>query len=75
MLVKALPSARWIRKNTTTTGKGYSEMRKIKQKILRTYHKILKASVKRKFDKADDLNWKLLQLEIKLKRLDDKDAK
>jgi hypothetical protein len=31
----------------------------------------LKASVKRKFDKADDLNWKLLQLEIKLKKLDE----
>jgi len=60
-----------IIKNTTTTGKGYSEMHKIKQKMLRTYHKILKASVKRKFEKADDLNWKLLQLELKLKRLDE----
>ena len=46
-------------------------MHKIKQKMLRTYHKILKASVKRKFEKADDLNWKLLQLEIKLRQLDD----
>jgi len=50
-------------------------MHKIKQKILRTYYKILKASVKRKFDKADDLNWKLLQLEIKLKQLDDLEGK
>jgi len=48
-------------------------MDKIKRKMLRLYHKILKASVKRKFDKADDLNWKLLQLEIKLKHLDDQD--
>ena len=48
-------------------------MHKIKQKMLRTYHKILKASVKKKFDKADDLNWKLLQLEIKLKQLDAED--
>jgi hypothetical protein len=28
--VKALLSARWIRKNTTTTGKGYSVMHKKK---------------------------------------------
>jgi len=42
--------------------------------MLKTYHRILKASVKRKFDKADDLNWKLLQLEIKLKQLDDEDS-
>jgi len=48
-------------------------MRKLQKKMLRTYHKILKASVKRKFDKADDLNWKLLQLELKLKRLDELD--
>ena len=48
-------------------------MHKIKQKMLRTYHKILKASVKRKFDKADDLNWKLLRLEIKLRQLDELD--
>jgi len=48
-------------------------MHKIKQKMLLTYHKILKASVKRKFDKADDLNWKILQLEIKLKQLDAED--
>ena len=75
MPVKVLPYARWIRKSTTTTGKGYLEMHKIQKKILRTYHKILKASVKRKFDKADDLNWKLLQLEIKLKQLDDLDEK
>ena len=46
-------------------------MRKIQKKILKIYQKILKASVKRKFDKADDLNWKLLQLELKLKRLDE----
>jgi len=58
-------------KNITTTGIGYLEMHKIKQKMLRIYHKILKASVKRKFEKADDLNWKLLQLELKLKRLDE----
>jgi len=50
-------------------------MHKIKQKMLRIYHKILKASVKRKFEKADDLNWKLLQLEIKLKQLDDLEGK
>jgi hypothetical protein len=42
--------------------------------MLKTYHRILKASVKRKFEKADDLNWKLLQLEIKLKQLDDEDS-
>lgn len=48
-------------------------MRKIQKKMLKTYHKILKASVKRKFDRADDLNWKLLQLELKLKRLDEMD--
>jgi hypothetical protein len=41
--------------------------------MLKTYHRILKASVKRKFDKADDLNWKLLQLELKLKRMDEQD--
>ena len=64
-----------IIKNTTTTGIGYSEMRKIQKKMLKIYHKILKASVKRKFDKADDLNWKLLQLEIKLKQLDDLEGK
>ena len=46
-------------------------MHKIKKKMLKTYHKILKASVKRKFDEADDLNWKLLQLEIKIRRLED----
>ena len=48
-------------------------MHKIQQKMLRTYHKILKASVKRKFEKADDLNWKLLQLELKLRRMEDED--
>jgi hypothetical protein len=42
--------------------------------MLKTYHRILKASVKRKFEKADDLNWKLLQLKIKLKQLDDEDS-
>ena len=50
-------------------------MHKIQKKMLRTYHKILKASVKRKFDKADELNWKLLQLEIKLKQLDELEGK
>tara|TARA_R100000951_G_scaffold88626_1_gene76683 strand:+ start:316 stop:501 length:186 start_codon:yes stop_codon:yes gene_type:complete len=59
----------------TITGIGYSTMHKIKRKMLKAYHKILKASVKRKFDKADDLNWKLLQLESKLKQLDDLDEK
>lgn len=48
--------------------------KKIQKKILKTYHKILKASVKRKFDKADDLNWKLLQLEIRLRQLDEEDG-
>ena len=48
-------------------------MNKIKKKMLKVYHRILKASVKRKFDKADDLNWKLLQLELKLKQLDEED--
>jgi hypothetical protein len=48
-------------------------IKKIKRKMLKTYHKILKASVKRKFDKADDLNWKLLQLELRIKQLDDLD--
>jgi transcriptional regulator NrdR family protein len=60
-------------KNMEKTGIGYLVMRKLKKKMLKTYHRILKASVKRKFDKADDLNWKLLQLEIKLKQLDDAD--
>ena len=60
-------------KNTEKTGIGYLVMRKLQKKMLKTYHRILKASVKRKFDKADDLNWKLLQLEIKLKQLDDAD--
>lgn len=49
-------------------------MRKIEKKILKTYHKILKASVKRKFDRADELNWKLLQLEIKLRQLDEEEG-
>ena len=48
---------------------------KIHRKMLRTYHKILKASVKRKYEKAEDLNWKLLQLEIKLRELDEQDDK
>jgi len=48
-------------------------MNKLKKKMLRTYHRILKASVKRKFEKADELNWKLLQLEIKLRQLDEQD--
>ena len=64
-----------IKISTITTGIGYLEMQKLQKKMLRTYHKILKASVKRKFDKADDLNWKLLQLEIKLKQLDELDGK
>jgi hypothetical protein len=50
-------------------------MHKLRKKMLKLYHRILKASVKRKFDKADDLNWKLLQLEIKLKQLDDLEGK
>ena len=50
-------------------------MQKLRKKMLRIYHKILKASVKKKFEKADDLNWKLLQLEIKLKQLDDLEGK
>ena len=49
-------------------------MRKIQKKILKMYHRILKTSVKRKYSKVDDLNWKLLQLEIKLKQLDDRDS-
>lgn len=61
-------------KNMEKTGIGYLVMRKLRKKMLKTYHRILKASVKRKFDKADDLNWKLLQLEIKLKQLDDEDS-
>jgi len=50
-------------------------MHKLQKKMLKIYHRILKASVKKKFDKADDLNWKLLQLEIKLKQLDDLEGK
>ena len=50
-------------------------MRKIEKKILKTYQKILKASVKRKFDRADELNWKLLQLEIRLRQLDELEGK
>lgn len=59
--------------STKVTGIGYLTVKKIQKKMLKIYHKILKASVKRKFDKADDLNWKLLQLEIKMKQLDDLD--
>ena len=43
--------------------------------MLKTYHKILKASVKKKFEEADDLNWKLLQLEIRIRQLDSQDEK
>ena len=75
MPVKVLLFARWIRKSTIITGIGYLVMRKIQKKMLKIYHKILKASVKRKFDRADDLNWKLLQLEIKLKQLDELEGK
>jgi len=64
-----------IKKNTIITGIGYLIMKNLQKKMLKTYHRILKASVKRKFDKADDLNWKLLQLEIKLKQLDEIDGK
>ena len=64
-------AVRTTKKSTRVTGIGYSTMNKLKRKMLKIYHKILKASVKRKFDKADDLNWKLLQLEIKLKKLDE----
>jgi hypothetical protein len=48
---------------------------KIRKKMLKLHHKILKASVKRKFERADDLNWKLLQLELKLRELDEQDDK
>ena len=44
-------------------------MKNLQKKMLKTYHRILKASVKRRFDEAEELNWKLLQLEIKLRRL------
>lgn len=66
-----------ISKSGTPTGIGYFKMKtsKIKKKMLKTYHKILKASVKRKYDRADDLNWKLLQLELKLRELDEEDGK
>ena len=50
-------------------------MEKIQKKMLKIYHKILKASVKRKFDRADELNWKLLQLEIRLRQLDELEGK
>jgi len=59
--------------STKITGIGYLTMKSLRKKMLKTYHRILKASVKRKFDKADDLNWKLLQLELKLKRMDEQD--
>jgi len=48
-------------------------MRKIERKMLRVYKKILKASVKHRYEKAEDLNWKLLQLELRLKQLDEED--
>ena len=70
-----MPCALKIDKNIGTTSIGYSAMttRKLKQKMLKMYHRILKASVKRKFDKAEELNWKLLDLELKLRRLEDAD--
>jgi len=46
-------------------------MKKIETKMLRVYKKILKASVKRRYEKAEDLNWKLLQLELRLRQLDE----
>ena len=42
--------------------------------MLKTYHKILKASVKKRYEKAEDLNWKLLQLELELRKIDDADS-
>jgi len=48
-------------------------MKKIETKMLRVYKKILKASVKRKYERAEDLNWKLLQLELRLRELDEED--
>lgn len=50
-----------------------SGLGKIKRKLLKTYQKILKASVKRQYEKAEDLNWKLLQLELRLRDLDEED--
>jgi hypothetical protein len=41
--------------------------------MLRIYKKILKASVKKRYEKAEDLNWRLLQLELRLRELDDED--
>jgi len=69
-----MPAAPTTRKSMRLTGIGYSEMRNMQKKILRMYHRILKASVKRKFDEADDLNWKLLRLEIRLRQLDEEDG-
>ena len=48
-------------------------MKKIERKMLRIYKKILKASVKKRYEKAEDLNWRLLQLELRLRELDDED--
>ena len=62
-----------IKKSMRVIGIGYLIMNKLKRKMLKIYHKILKASVKKKFDKADDLNWKLLQLEIKIRELEKSD--
>jgi hypothetical protein len=58
-----------ITKNTATIGR--TSLEKILRKILTILIKILKTLVKRKFDQAYDLNWKLLDLEMRLKRLDD----
>jgi hypothetical protein len=40
--------------------------------MLKVYLKILKSSVKKRYEKAEDLNWKLLQLELKLREMDDR---
>ena len=55
------------------TEKSMTMMRKIERKMLKVYKKILKASVKHRYEKAEDLNWKLLQLELRLKQLDEED--
>lgn len=43
-------------------------MKNLKNQLKKLYLKILKASVKRKWNKVRDLNAKMIQLELQLKK-------
>jgi len=45
-------------------------MRKTKLKLRKTYAKLLRALVKHKWDKARDLNAKLIELEFKIRKME-----